>query len=210
MKKIFISTIMAMSLFTSMSAKASDEKTMAIAISPLKALFLSGDMLYQYKVTDFLAITAPVKFSYSWLDKLLIEKFAEVKANSMPISFEMGVGAKFFMGSSKQKGLDDSFYLEPRLNFNYSQLDFSSSTRKINSTTMGLNPMAMLGWDWVYDGGFFMNLEGGAGVNFFLKKDMNVDLGNKDANYLVDLYVSKNDDSWKFNYGIDFKLGYAF
>ena len=31
---------MSMSLFTSMSVKASDEKTMAIAISPLQAIFL--------------------------------------------------------------------------------------------------------------------------------------------------------------------------
>jgi len=167
-------------------------------------------MLYQYKVTDFLAITTPVKFSYSWLEKLLIENFMEVKANSMPISFEVGVGAKFFMGSSKQKGLDDSFYLEPRLNFNYSQLDFSSSTRKLNSTTMGLNPMAMLGWDWVYDDGFFMNLEGGAGVNFLVKNEANIDFGNSDANYFVNSYVSKKDDTWKMAYALDFKLGYAF
>jgi hypothetical protein len=210
MKKIFISALMAMSLFTSMSVKASDEKTMAIAISPLQAIFLSADMLYQYKVTDFLAITAPVKFSYSWLRKVMIENFLEVKSNSMPIAFELGVGAKFFMGSSKQTCLDDSFYLEPRLNFNYDQLDFASSTRKIKATTMGLNPMAMLGWDWVYDSGFFMNLEGGAGPNFLLKKDISIDLGDKDANYFVNSILAKEDDSWKMVYALDFKLGYAF
>jgi hypothetical protein len=195
-----------------MSAKASDEKTMALAVSPLHAVVSSANILYQYKVTDFLAITAPVNFSYNWVRKLLIEKLFEQKSNSMPISFEIGVGAKFFMGSKKQKGLDDSFYLEPRLNFNYSQLDFSSAKYKINSTAMGIAPMAMLGWDWVYDGGFFMNLEGGAGVNFLVKNDTSTSLGDKDANTIVNAFlgIPQNDDSWKFNYGIDFKLGYAF
>ena len=65
MKRIILQFLLVAGLCLPASAQ-NEERSMVLAISPIAAIGGGVDVLYQAKMTDFLAITVPVSFYYRW------------------------------------------------------------------------------------------------------------------------------------------------
>lgn len=195
-------------------ATQDSNRNMAIAISPIQAVLLSMDLLYQYKITDFMAITTPVRFSYSPIKAKILSKAIELFGNSKPSSsdenkvmgFSFGVGSKFFMSSPKSLSLNDSFYLEPRLVFNYNKIDVKVGSDYYRNNSSDLDLLFIIGQDWLYDSGLFMNLEGGLGAKYIIDNKIEAKLNSAG----LKRFLGSNDTKITFAATFDFKMGYAF
>ena len=191
-------------------ATQDSNRNMAIAISPIQAVLLSMDLLYQYKITDFMAITTPIKFSYSPIKAKIFSKLISWSASSSDenkvMGFSFGVGSKFFMSSPKSLSLNDSFYLEPRLVFNYNNTNIAAGSNYYANNSSDLDLLFIIGQDWLYDSGLFMNLEGGLGAKYIIN--------NKIAHKLrfsgAEIFLGSHDTNIIVAATFDFKMGYAF
>ncbi len=190
------------------------ERTMNISLAPLKAVAGTASLVYQAKLSDYLALTVPLQFSYHWPVGVSLKLFkvgTEIEETKKPISYGAGLGARFLLAGN---GLNDTFYVEPRAAFSYNQLGYTIAGANIGSAfeRYQLGPELRFGWDWYYDSGLYVNLGFGLGYSFFLKNDV-TDIGN---------FESKREDKWWLKYvlprqdalgipvaDIDFALGYS-
>ena len=207
MKKIVGFLLLA--LLASSSFAENNDRTMAFSISPIALLGGGIDAMYQYKLTEYLSLTVPANFYYSWFKTSLVGTVGtaekRVKETRSPFDAQIGVGARFLMA---QKGLNDTFYLEPRLLLGYEQFGVNVGDSKFEAETLTLTPMLRLGWDWYFDSGFYMSLGGGVGVNTYLNKVSKIPSKYKD-NFVVGLYFPPQNRSFSLAWEGEFKLGYA-
>ena len=191
MKRIILQFLLVAGLCLPASAQ-NEERSMVLAISPIAAIGGGVDVLYQAKMTDFLAITVPVSFYYRWGYSKTVqwlsdrtEDFSQTKA---PISYSAGLGAKFLLAG---RGIADSFYLEPRIIGGYNQFGAKYSSKnveqKIEYSHYHVSPMLRFGWDWVYDSGVFLTLGLGAGPKFYIKNQSEIptEIADKHIKYLL-------------------------
>lgn len=189
-------------------AQASDN-LMALSISPIAPIFGGVDLLYQIKVTDFLAITVPGSLYYPWFLKsavnFFVDKGVDIKTTKTPLNWATGLGAKFLIAG---KGISDSFYVEPRVMLGYSQVGFAYQGKKLESSLYRVTPLLRAGWDFVFDSGFFMTLGLGAGINIFFNNDTIIppDIEDKLA---IKFLLSPRSQKINFAWDGEFKIGYA-
>lgn len=212
MKKIVFASLFSL-LGLNLMAQEDYGRTMAISLAPLKAVAGTAALVYQAKLSDNFALTVPVHFSYHWPAAHAFKwlKLGEVEETKKPISYGAGLGARFLLSGN---GLNDSFYLEPRVAFSYNQFGYQFKGENLSAEfeRYQLGPEFRFGWDWYYDSGLYLNLGFGAGYSFFLKNDVK-ESGDIDA---------KRTDKWAFRQafpkkdalgmlvaGVDFAIGYA-
>lgn len=207
MKKIIGLLILAMSAFASFAEN--NDRTMAFSISPIAAIRGGIDVMYQLKLSHYLSLTVPANFYYSWFKSevvsLSIIGHKSIKETKSPYDARIGVGARFLMA---HKGLNDTFYLEPRLYLSYEQFGFNIDNYKFESEALILTPMFRFGWDWYYDSGFYVSLGAGVGVNTYLNKATKIP-----KRYRNDVFASAVFPPLEGAFGIawegEFKLGFA-
>lgn len=188
-----------------------DDRTMTFSVSPLAVLGGGIDVMYQIKMTDFLSITVPANFYYAWLSSKLLELAAKESDASFteqksPYEAAIGVGARFLMA---KRGLNDTFYLEPRLSLGYEQFGVTIAGNKFDSQSMMLTPMLRFGWDWYWNSGFYMSLGWGLGANIYFNNKTVVPKEFK-KNWFVKTYFPPEDRKYSFAWGGEYKLGFAF
>ncbi len=214
MKRIALGFLLLAGLSLPLSAQ-DEERTMSLSVSPIGAILGGADLLYQVKVTDFLAITIPANFYYHWLVATAIKMVAkdnkDFSSTKAPISYAGGVGAKFLLAN---EGISDSFYVEPRVVFGYEQfgMKYSSANaiQKLESSSYRLTPLLRIGWDWVTDSGVFITLGAGAGVNFVFNNKTEIPDAIED-NFAVKYLLPLPSETKKvgFAWDTEFKIGYA-
>ena len=194
-----------------------NDRTMAFSISPIAAIFGGVDVMYQMKVTDFMSVTVPGNFYYSWgkgsLVKFMAEKTGKFEQTKAPFDAAIGLGARFLLA---KHGLSDTFYVEPRVYFGYEQIGLRVGDYKIESETMRLTPMLKFGWDWYYDSGFYISLGAGIGMHAYFnhKQDVPADLKKNWASRTIllgwFLGIPPEDKTFSLAAEGEFKLGFAF
>lgn len=192
----------------SLHAKHTDEdRSMAIGISPIALIFGGADLLYQVKVTRFLAITVPARFHYDWVKakalKVITDRYSALTQTSAPIGWSAGIGARFLLAG---EALNDSFYLEPRVSLGYSQFGIAHQDTKIESAAWKVTPMGWLGWDWFFDSGFYTGIGGGLGMNIFFKNKTDVPKEIRD-NFILSTFFPEKKISLEWD--LEFKIGYS-
>ncbi len=208
MRKHLFGCLLPLFLAFSTSAR-SEERSMVISGSILAPIAGGLDIQYQYKLTDYLSITIPGYFYYNWIASAIIKnadkQHGGFNQTIAPISAGGGVGARFLLANN---GLNDTFYLEPRVKLNYGQFGFDSPLGKVESQTLALTPTANLGWDWYYDSGFYVGLGLGIGFNYFLTNT--TELPTKiEESAAVKAWLPHEDTKVAFAWDGEFRLGYS-
>lgn len=208
--KIFM--VVFISLYTNFVLASSESgRNMAIAVSPIQALLPAINLLYQYKINSSMAITMPINFTYNtWIPKA-INKFTQDSKSTGKDNYLMmaafGLGTKFFMSKHKSSSLNDSFYLEPRLVYSHKKLNVEhDSTKYYKSKVNTLDALFIMGKDWVYESGLFVNLDGGLGLQYFMSNETQ----NTFAADGLDNILAESDTKFSYAASFDFKIGYAF
>lgn len=173
MKVHLLAVFTALSLVTA-QAQANNDRTMGVSVSPIALLGARFNALYQYKLFDYLALTVPGKFSYNFSYAKFAELLSEKSVGEQTLSpFEasLGVGARFLLNN---KGLNDSFYVEPRAWLGYEQFGVKAAGQELEFKTMKFQPMFNFGWDWYWDYGLYMGL--GFGIGYAIHFNQTVKL----------------------------------
>ncbi|HXW52919.1 MAG TPA: hypothetical protein VEL47_02310 [Myxococcota bacterium] len=160
MKRMLLSTMLTLALGN--SSLAGSERTMAFGVSATGALLGALDVVYQIKLRENLLLTIPVHASYDLVKA--IAKWGTVTRS--PLTFYGGLGAKYLPSNN---GLNNSFYLEGRLTFGYSQFGFRHE-KLYDSMAWMLTPTVRLGWDWYLASGLYLSLGAGIGLDIYVKK----------------------------------------
>lgn len=172
MKAYFLAVLAALSLFTA-EAQANNDRTMGISASPISMFLSRFSLLYQYKVFDFLALTVPAKLNYAWYTNSLAKNLKDSKAGEItktPLDFAVGLGGRLMLNN---KGLNDSFYIEPRVWLGYEQFGLKVENEAFEVTTFKIEPILNFGWDWYWEHGFYMGLGFGIGYAYHFKQETN-------------------------------------
>lgn len=200
--------------FSSHITAEEHDRSMALSISPVALIMGNADLLFQVRLTDFMALTVPAGFGYNWLlatfmgwfDKSSSGKISTTKA---PISAEGGLGLRFTPFS---RVFHDSFYLEPRLTAKYSQFEADLGSKKLGWQKVTLTPAVNFGFDWYYDSGFLLSL--GAGVGYAVNLDSKehhvpeaLIEGFKTASRIWPTKIYGAEGQWVWD--LEFKVGYS-
>lgn len=188
------------------SLHAQTDKTFSISASPISAILGSANLLFQAKLTNYLALTVPGNLGYLWMLPTLLDVAVKEKNtyNKAPIMAGGGLGARFLLAN---QGLNDTFYIEPRVTLDYFQFGLKNRLGDFSAKTLALSPMVYFGFDWYYDSGFYLNLGAGVGFKYFLKNESIVPTGKENEYAIQKLFpVARN---FAFDYGVEFKIGYA-
>src|SRR5262245_56618984 len=73
---------------------------MAISFSPLSLIGGGLSFMYQLKMTDFLSLTLPCDFYYSFLKSSIIRRLSDgenIKEIKSPLSTSIGLGGRFLL-----------------------------------------------------------------------------------------------------------------
>jgi hypothetical protein len=184
----------------------SNDRWMALAISPLPIIVGNLNINYQIKINDDLAITVPVKFGYSWYVRSFFATAFEdrtIKNTVAPIILSVGGGVKFLLAAS---GFNDSFYLGPRLSLSYEQSGVFGQKMLLEKKIWTLTPMAFLGWDWFYESGFYMSLGGGLGIDLAISKKI---IAPRQINPRFKSFFKLDKKKIGLAWDLEFKLGYS-
>lgn len=205
--------ILAFLFFTSSLYAENLDRTMAISVSPLAVIGGGLDVMYQVKLTDYLSLTVPANVYYPWWLSLAMKSLGTVSAGKVeiettktPIWWSAGLGARFLLANN---GLNNTFYLEPRVSFGHAQLGYSWEGNKFEGSFMKITPMGRFGWDWYWDSGFYMSLGFGLGFNYIFNREINVpDVIKKNW---VGKYIHKklSENGFLPAADFEFKLGYS-
>lgn len=208
-RKLIFGFVLAMALAIP-SYSQNDERSMSLSANVIAPILGGADLLYQLKLTNYLALTVPGHFYYLWpvatmlgvIEKGTAEKIKQTKA---PILAGGGLGARFLMA---QAGLNDTFYLEPRVTLHYGQFGFDTPDGKVESQSFALKPMGLLGWDWYFDSGFYMGLGGSIGFSYLIKN--NTTYPDKiEKNNAIKTFLPPENSRFMLAWGLDFRLGFA-
>jgi len=193
--------------FLALPLRAETERTMSISASPIALIFGNLDLLYQVKLTNYLALTIPGHIAYSWAAPKVVDWVLEEKSQQTlaPIRAGGGIGARFLLAN---RGLNNSFYLEPRVTINYEQFGLKNTFGEFDTRKLSLTPMARLGYDWYFDSGFYMSLGAGLGFNYFLQNKTTPPTSKADQTLIKYLFPEK-DRRINFALDLEFKLGFA-
>jgi hypothetical protein len=187
-----------------------EERSMAISVSPLAPIFGGISAMYQLKMTNFLSLTLPANFYYSWWKTSAAEFLSEKSktrgdVTHMPLDISVGLGARFLL---KNEGLNDTFYLEPRLMYGYEQFGYKAVDLALESKAMRISPLLRFGWDWYYDSGFYMSLGLGIGFSYYFNNETTLPPKFKD-NFLAKIFFPPQEKGMRVDWDAEFKLGYA-
>jgi hypothetical protein len=177
MKALFFAILTVLSLFTAplqASTDATNDRTMSISASPLSLLFGHINLLYQYKLFDYLALTIPGKFNYNYGAARLVEALSDkknVEIVGAPFETAIGVGVRFLLN---KKGLNDTFYVEPRVFLGYQQLGIKADGEIFEVKTMKIQPMFNFGWDWYWNHGMYVGLGFGFGYTWHINQKLTI------------------------------------
>lgn len=191
----------------------SSARTMVISAEPVKGLHGSLSALFQYKLTNFMALTVPGTFGTNWLAVGFPKTMAvitDAKYDASLLFGGGGLGARFFLNNN---GLSDGFFAEPRVMVGMSKYTLNKDTTKlIDSNRVTLSPSLLLGYSWFWDNGFYLSTGISAGFGYHVKNDIAVEEGL--ASRLANKYFLRNclwadKGSFRFDYGYDVSLGFA-
>ncbi len=159
MKKIVVASVLALFVVqgaiagnTAVSDTVKKDKNMAVTWDPLSLIALTLSGSYGVGLTDKIALIVPLGITYVGTSI----KYDNSKSSSYLLGIHTGLGARFYFSGGAFK---DGFYIQP--NFSFGWLKFGDSG--VNAISVGGN--ALLGYSWVWDSGFIMNLAGGVGYS---------------------------------------------
>ena len=163
MKKYLSSLLVVLMISGSVLAvEASDKsaekskKTMAIAFNPLGLLFLTLSGSYGIAVSDKIALMVPLNLTYL---SASVTYGSGKKSSDYLFGIGSGFGARFYLAGQTFDGL----YLQPMGEIYWYSFGGSASA-------LGLVGYGMLGYSWLWDSGFNLNLAGGAGYHYMSTK----------------------------------------
>lgn len=212
MKKLFLPFLLAIGL--ALPASAQDEELTSIfAISPIGAIKGGLDVVYQMKITNFLALTVPASFYYDWTYPtavgIMVNKTGDFTSTKAPISYAGGLGAKFLLAGN---GIADSFYIEPRISAGYTQFgvkyNAQGKEKTLSNSHVYLFPMVRFGWDWVYKTGVYLSLGLGLGPKIYFKNKTEMPNDIDEKNNIRYMVPSEKQKIALAGDG-EFKIGYA-
>lgn len=189
-------------------------RNMVISANAVSAVHGSASVLFQYRLTDYLALTIPGFFGTNWIANSMVSTMAVIantKHESSLLFGGGGVGARFFVYNT---GLNDGFFVEPRVVVNMSKYHLRNDTVDlIKSNRVSLMPAVLLGYSWFWDHGFYLSTGIEIGGGFHMKNDITVENSLserlKDKTFLRNrLWADKG--RWRFDYGYDVSFGFAF
>lgn len=163
----------------SVAPEAQKQRSMAIAGSPIAPMFGGVNIHFQTKLTDFLVLTLPVNCQYSWLGKVMGDSLGEekgIRVTKVPIFFSAGLGTKFLFPSFGRFAFngESNFFVEPRFLVAHSQMGLKHRRALYSAKTWRLSSLVMVGQDFVFDSGLFLNFGLGAGISYFFKNETNM------------------------------------
>lgn len=208
-RKCLLGILAIMAAFALPTQAENSDRTMAISASPIALIGLRVDLLYQYKLLNFLALTVPGKFGYNYFYSTFIEKFEKEKLGEStiaPIDMATGVGARFLLSNT---GLNNTFYIEPRLLIGYEQFGYKYGGAKIEVSSARFQPMLQFGWDWYWDYGLYMNLGAGVGYAFRFAQKLEIPpkLNEFKDNALVGFFIPTTSGTLALDG--EFKVGFS-
>lgn len=144
---ILVGTLLAGSAFAGESAKGN--RNMAFTWNPLSLLALTFSGSYGIGVSEKVALIVPLDLMYVATGV----SDGNNSASGYLFGISSGLGVRFYFTGG---AFEDGFYIQP--NGHIGWLKFGSNG--LNALLIGGN--ALLGYSWVWDSGFIMNLAGGA------------------------------------------------
>lgn len=210
MKKYLFSFLLL--AWLSSPAKASDERTMNVNASVLRLVAGELNLQYQYKLLDFMSINIPLMGAYYWPYQAVASNFVDkgIKMNTKPWAFGAGLGVKFLAAGN---GLNDTFFIEPRVSYRYEQYGFKAAVANISKEFGDINhtigTTLNIGWDQYWDNGLMLTTSIGVGYAWFLKRDLKVPSEISD-NKLLSWWLGEKNSPGRFVTDIDIRLGYSF
>ncbi|MEI6806751.1 MAG: hypothetical protein WCK49_09650 [Myxococcaceae bacterium] len=125
-------------------------RDMAVTWNPLSLLMLTASGSYGIALGERLALIIPLSLTY--VSTGISDNSSS--ASSYLFGVSSGAGLRFYFSGG---AFEDGFYVQPNVSIGW--LKFGSDGA--NSLSIGAN--ALLGYSWVFDSGFMMNLAAGAG-----------------------------------------------
>jgi hypothetical protein len=208
-------TITALVLLTISSAAISStsERKMVLSVEPVEAIHGSLAALFQYKLTDYMALTVPVFFGTNWPARSGIKTMAVITDENYDSSLLFGgggLGARFFLNNN---GLTDGFFAEPRVVLSHSEYALKQDDEfLVDSKRLTILPSLLLGYSWFFNNGVYLSTGLEIGYGYHAKNQISVD--KKLATRLADKSSLKHKlwadaSPWRLHYDYDISLGFA-
>ncbi|MES2504227.1 MAG: hypothetical protein V4534_05040 [Myxococcota bacterium] len=127
-----------------------EDRSLQIMWNPLSLLGLTFGSSFGIRVADKVALVIPLELTYIGGSVT----YGDNNQNSASYVFGVnsGLGARFYFSGGAFR---DGFYVQPMVNLGWMQFGSRNSAFLVGGT-------AMLGYSWVWDSGFTLNLAGGA------------------------------------------------
>jgi len=148
MKKVFLSVALCSIVF--LSSKAQDDgPTNVVKINPLGAIFGAAQLSYEHALSEKSSFMISPSFGFF---------------NSGGLKYTTyGIGASYRFYFSQSKSAPAGFYAGPGVGYSLGKVKFSDDFGGGNTTAKigGLNVSAVAGYQWIWDSGFSLDLNGG-------------------------------------------------
>lgn len=219
MRRTKILILVAMLSFSFTSQAEESDRSMAISVSPLALIGGGLDTLFQYNLGSFLSLTIPFHFQYFWPASTLVDTLDKsaskgtVKVSKSPIAVGGGLGARFYPFA---KGMNDGFYLGPKLVLSYNQFGMESASSKVEWELVTFTPKAELGWDWFWDSGFYTSFGANLGLAYDMEHKVKVESNDKEVKKAIQTsskifpaFFPNPDERGRFAWDLEFKIGFS-
>ena len=153
MKRIVTIAVLASLMSLGVVAGEKSDRDMAITWNPLSLLGLTLSGSYGIAVSDRVALIVPLGITYVFSGV----GDSQSSASSYLFGISSGLGARFYFTGG---AFEDGFYIQPNASIGWMKFGAGG----VNALFAGGN--AVLGYSWVWDSGFMLNLAGGAGYHY--------------------------------------------
>jgi hypothetical protein len=136
-----------------------------------------------------------------------------IKISKSPIAVGGGLGARFYPFA---KGMNDGFYIGPKVVLSYNQFGMESPSSNIEWQLVTLTPKAELGWDWFWDSGFYTSFGANLGLAYDMKHEVKVESKDKEVKKAIQTsskifpaFFPNPDKNGRFFWDLEFKMGFS-
>lgn len=157
MKKLFLMAIVTIAF--AMNGIAQDVQNV-VKINPLGAFLGSANLAYERALTEKSSVVIAPSFGF-------------LKSGGFKYT-SFGLGAEYRFYLSKEKVAPKGFYAGPGAGFNFGEAKWEDDATEKTSFS-GFNVKGIIGYQWIWNSGFTLDLNGGIQYLDFKFKDSDVD-----------------------------------
>lgn len=215
MKKYLLPMLIAACLCRGLWAQdLAPERKFALTAQPLSLLGGTARVAFQYKIFDYLALSAPFSIGKDWFRPSFIKIMTKNESTMSPFDASFGLGARFF---PRSMGFRDGWYLEPNVRIAWTSGIIERKSDKFKQVAWKstlIKPTLRIGYSWFWESGFMMSWGFDIGASHAFKHayevhdtdSTNDDIFNHSA---FKWFMDVQDKKWAATFETEWSMGFS-